>query len=113
MPTLFLSTLPARGATLIFFSVNVLGSVISIHAPREGSDRIERQTELYWGISIHAPREGSDDIYDGDTVYVYLFLSTLPARGATPGSVFRPCWQPISIHAPREGSDHWRRSPRR
>ena len=60
-PHLFLSTLPVRGATAEGLIIIDRVRRISIHAPREGSDpRIERQTELYWGISIHAPREGSD-----------------------------------------------------
>ena len=34
---------------------------ISIHAPREGSDAaVEEALETYGRISIHAPREGSD-----------------------------------------------------
>ena len=36
------------------------GLVISIHAPREGSDVIEDVTDVLGLISIHAPREGSD-----------------------------------------------------
>ena len=34
----FLSTLPARGATLSLALHDVVGFMISIHAPREGSD---------------------------------------------------------------------------
>ena len=56
----FLSTLPVRGAT--YAGAHLFGEgVISIHAPREGSD-----FALCIGgggndlISIHAPREGSD-----------------------------------------------------
>ena len=33
---------------------------ISIHAPREGSDRRRRCHLPFLRISIHAPREGSD-----------------------------------------------------
>ena len=33
---------------------------ISIHAPREGSDRLQQYLRDYNRISIHAPREGSD-----------------------------------------------------
>ena len=56
----FQSTLPVRGATKSrnkFFRI----VVISIHAPREGSDG--ENNESAWipqTISIHAPREGSD-----------------------------------------------------
>ena len=102
---LFLSTLPARGATPQGALVRPGEVQISIHAPREGSDldykaekggtpyfyprspRGERPTlgrpppwlEI---ISIHAPREGSD---------VFLLGALI-------------C-EEISIHAPREGSD--------
>ena len=80
-------------------------SRISIHAPREGSDTLTDTTSIDTPISIHAPREGSDRAgltstipcshfyprsprgerqrYD-ETGHPYLvFLSTLPARGAT------------------------------
>ena len=79
-------------------------------------------------ISIHAPREGSDMGIPTGVSNITVFLSTLPARGAT---VRRRCWPVppynfyprsprgerraeaqnykktllISIHAPREGSD--------
>ena len=56
----FLSTLPARGATGQGVDLDD-PVVISIHAPREGSD----PGAFHVGgvavpISIHAPREGSD-----------------------------------------------------
>ena len=56
----FLSTLPARGATVVRFPARC-GDGISIHAPREGSDYQNATAEdVGSGISIHAPREGSD-----------------------------------------------------
>ena len=80
---LFLSTLPARGATRIAAFLHPK-SAISIHAPREGSDAIYPGVGKYdIPISIHAPREGSD----GGHGYP------------------RPRRPAISIHAPREGSD--------
>ena len=58
--------------------------IISIHAPREGSDINNAQTpSKEHVISIHAPREGSDENI------------LIPAVA----DAF------ISIHAPREGSD--------
>ena len=58
--------------------------LISIHAPREGSDAMSTYTfNVTNDISIHAPREGSDadgSMYYGEWI---IFLSTLPARGAT------------------------------
>ena len=59
----FLSTLPARGAT---------------RPDRPGCRRRR--------ISIHAPREGSDRCKQKGTSDETEFLSTLPARGATKGS---------------------------
>ena len=58
---IFLSTLPARGAT-----------------------RATRPFRWCWPISIHAPREGSDVRADKELLALRrAFLSTLPARGAT------------------------------
>ena len=57
-------------------------------------------------ISIHAPREGSDENIDRTLAVQSEFLSTLPARGATyqmRETISQV--QRISIHAPREGSD--------
>ena len=95
--------------------VQLLSCTISIHAPREGSDpgsveysmkwmhfyprspRGERQLGVVFGlvlcnISIHAPREGSD-LSSGSRAYaVTVFLSTLPARGATLPRWCRVLW---------------------
>ena len=123
---------------------------ISIHAPREGSDRAARGESRLKAISIHAPREGSDlfralgggtqrHFYPrsprGERLFIIIFfrrrrsyfyprsprgerptlwilqisrtvfLSTLPARGATVYDNSRRPSSGISIHAPREGSD--------
>ena len=126
LPKRFLSTLPVRGATIQSRPGFFLGA-ISIHAPREGSDELTRQqardarisihapregSDISWPysvraleISIHAPREGSDNKRPNRMIYNILFLSTLPARGATWPKI--PSLHPfcISIHAPREGSD--------
>ena len=59
-----------------------IDTIISIHAPREGSDPLFRRVNRLGFISIHAPREGSD-------YYAELLKSAIA----------------ISIHAPREGSD--------
>ena len=55
----FQSTLPARGATL-FRALRRAHIVISIHAPRTGSDLHSTRTPPRGDISIHAPRTGSD-----------------------------------------------------
>ena len=100
---------------------------ISIHAPREGSDGTNGRSDPMQYISIHAPREGSDGspqaAQAGSPVFLSTlpargattfapnalqssqFLSTLPARGATDASFRLYGRLRISIHAPREGSD--------
>ena len=77
----FQSTLPVRGAT---WDPPAGGRdrLISIHAPRAGSDYGFDQIGRFHVISIHAPRAGSDTSPHW-TVYSIL----------------------ISIHAPRAGSD--------
>ena len=59
----------------------------------------------YGEISIHAPREGSDLSLCPMPFCVSIFLSTLPARGATGLLEAASLLSGISIHAPREGSD--------
>ena len=77
----FQSTLPARGATSSA-PPSATMSMISIHAPRTGSDQQFLGKYITDEISIHAPRTGSDKPPADDIV----------ERG-------------ISIHAPRTGSD--------
>ena len=55
----FQSTLPARGATKRAEG-EIIMKVISIHAPRTGSDVRPHQFLCVEAISIHAPRTGSD-----------------------------------------------------
>ena len=101
--------------------------VISIHAPRERSDRTFCYRDQCVNISIHAPRERSDiDGITGETISVISihaprersdtptlwmtfvgngFQSTLLVRGATVTLVLYIIASLISIHAPRERSD--------
>ena len=78
----FQSTLPARGAT-------------PVHSLQE-----KRQM-----ISIHAPRTGSDADVVARRKQRQKFQSTLPARGATAATARNVDNGVISIHAPRTGSD--------
>ena len=57
--------------------------VISIHAPRTGSDNQARAHARKGKISIHAPRTGSDPGNASRASRQKEFQSTLPARGAT------------------------------
>ena len=83
MTRAFQSTLPARGATIQRGHLWRPMS-ISIHAPREGSDRRER-AGLRRGpdISIHAPREGSDSTTKSAAVAARNFNPRSP-RGERP-----------------------------
>ena len=125
---IFQSTLPARGATSssihpihsssyfnprsphgerLRFVVKLLRiEMISIHAPRTGSDGLFCPCKVWGKISIHAPRTGSDRHGAVQPAqHCALFQSTLPARGATPRGRSRAAGRHISIHAPRTGSD--------
>ena len=80
--TKFQSTLPVWGATETS-STGKATNMISIHAPRVGSDQHRMSRYYQSAISIHAPRVGSD-----------VSLSSLSILALV-----------ISIHAPRVGSD--------
>ena len=69
-----------------------------------GSDGVfEHEHELDI-ISIHAPRMGSDKFLHVH-LYPWQFQSTLPGWGATLEDLGYPISDEISIHAPRMGSD--------
>ena len=103
------------------------GGDISIHAPREGSDRQqaadgpvqghfnprsprgERLGERWIsltakGISIHAPREGSDGTDPPARPRRSISIHA-PREGSDEAAEARVKKLAISIHAPREGSD--------
>src|SRR5699024_3434124 len=100
----FLSTLPARGATA-GPTGEQLAQEISIHAPREGSDRAAQPFPA--GHADFYPRSPRGERRPGLAApgTAAPFLSTLPARGATLQVYKEAGRTPISIHAPREGSD--------
>ena len=79
----FQSTLPVWGATRVP-TANVVGAPV---------------------ISIHAPRVGSDLPILVRCLYIRLFQSTLPVWGATIEEFVSATNMSISIHAPRVGSD--------
>ena len=94
----FLSTLPARGATYKFRTYPNKFQ-ISIHAPREGSDG-ESYLPTKHGTNFYprSPRGERRGAAYGPAFYD-LFLSTLPARGATPPPM--RTWRPPSNFYPR------------
>ena len=124
----FQSTLPVGGATSDF---NRFGQMANHFNPRSPwGERLGGNQGRSTGgvISIHAPRGGSDCLPKNSSSAHSRFQSTLPVGGATPSSRlcgfaylqfqstlpvggathrigFSSGSQPISIHAPRGGSD--------
>ena len=75
---------PREGSDRLRQHAHRHGLYISIHAPREGSDTFQFMAkEKAEAISIHAPREGSDQQQQTGCKTANGFLSTLPVRGAT------------------------------
>ena len=78
---------------------------ISIHAPREGGDRQQRQLlPPVQCISIHAPREGGDIGCNLLTYCGYISIHA-PREGGDDCEQYWKDKNDISIHAPREGGD--------
>ena len=102
---IFLSTLPARGATTAFAAhfraVEFLSTLPARGATKQVNDACDRRK-----ISIHAPREGSDDFCAGCINVDSLYFYPRSPRGERPLRFAVILAQiGISIHAPREGSD--------
>ena len=100
--------------------------IISIHAAREGGDKIFNFRFPIYDISIHAAREGGDDTISSFLLSILfqstppvkaatipaiaisvmrLFQSTPPVKAATIEKHCSPMRIAISIHAAREGGD--------
>ena len=101
----FQSTLPARGATE-YYSKNNGSRIISIHAPRTGSDTIHDFVPNAACISIHAPRTGSDMTPPKCCLTAVNISIHAPRTGSDfVNGVAHGQTTLISIHAPRTGSD--------
>ena len=123
----FQSTLPARGATErtmalancqtdfnprsphgerpVVTAEENAEAVISIHAPRTGSDTGKNRHETGRIISIHAPRTGSDPA-GVRLQYCHAISIHAPRTGSDVLSPLQlASTSYISIHAPRTGSD--------
>ena len=105
-PIRFQSTLPAGGATGENTTSKWEQTVISIHAPRGGSDwllgNICRPTASFQST---LPAGGATVPCFSVFPVLFLFQSTLPAGGATCDEFQVWYHKVISIHAPRGGSD--------
>ena len=78
---------------------------ISIHAAREGGDRDSSRRTISTAISIHAAREGGDKAATHTKWAQIRFQSTPPVKAATARNTEACCKRLISIHAAREGGD--------
>ena len=81
-PSVFQSTLPMRGATLIQFP-SFQSWAISIHAPHAGSDSHDVTRWAYSGNFNPRSPCGERPCGSGTSVSITEFQSTLPMRGAT------------------------------
>ena len=100
----FQSTHPVRGATHPAHQQPPVHA-ISIHAPREGCDRIPKGDKGERGEfqSTHPVRGATDAV--GNVIDGAKFQSTHPVRGATDQFDGHGQIAVISIHAPRVGCD--------
>ena len=102
---LFQSTLPARGATF-GLHYDTFRMLISIHAPRTGSDQaVTIEMRNLGHISIHAPRTGSDRASAAWSSSQLRISIHAPRTGSDLCAAHQAAYQHISIHAPRTGSD--------
>ncbi len=123
---LFQSTLPMKGATVAKYPNNKYWKFQST-LPMKGATPPPNSNKLGTLVSIHAPNEGSDVMLCCIYIAMVWFQSTLPMKGATIGrhkGIINPMFQStlpmkgatkvtpvflerkqVSIHAPNEGSD--------
>ena len=101
----FQSTLPVGGATVLSEVIHA-DHMISIHAPRGGSD--SNQARFFLAHVYFNPRSPWGERLGGSLLLSFhsLFQSTLPVGGATRKTTFPRTTKAISIHAPRGGSDN-------
>ena len=103
-PRIFLSTLPARGATVHRVQGAAPRAFLSTLPARGATLCVSsRRTDLR-DFYPRSPRGERPAVHNSYTMTAQ-FLSTLPARGATLGRAAAAINMSISIHAPREGSD--------
>ena len=92
------------GATEAFDNADA-DIVISIHAPRGGSDRGADGVE-FWESNFNPRSPWGERLAPNNAVQLWdKFQSTLPVGGATAFTKKRQMHPEISIHAPRGGSD--------
>ena len=104
--SLFQSTLPVRGATGAGKGLRAKACNFNPRSPCGERRNVCGHNLAFDLISIHAPRAGSDREYEIPIPKTNTFQSTLPVRGATAVALCVAKTADISIHAPRAGSDN-------
>ena len=106
----FQSTLPVGGATTILGSL-VSGIIISIHAPRGGSDHYRHCQQT--GAGDFNPRSPWGERLDLAVDIAHLLIISIhaPRGGSDNEHTYAQKCGGISIHAPRGGSDYSRPFP--
>ena len=100
----FQSTPPVKAATCSYI-FSERDTTISIHAAREGGDRLRlRKVFFVQPISIHAAREGGDAGRHTDNLRYSISIHAA-REGGDPSNKGKENPKPISIHAAREGGD--------
>ena len=109
----FLSTLPARGATIQRRIKPWMSFYFYPRSPRGERRALFSQTHTRADqISIHAPREGSDVLHCRRSLCTCCNFYPRSPRGERQQPVIHQhLGRHISIHAPREGSDPCRYRP--
>ena len=102
---LFQSTLPVWGATQSRIVVKPSSKIFQSTLPVWGATSPALGSYCAVVISIHAPRVGSDTVFPVAFAPMSRFQSTLPVWGATAPISGLSVGINISIHAPRVGSD--------
>ena len=112
-PCSFQSTLPARGATYSRDNHHCLG-LISIHAPRTGSDELGRHQQSIQRVYFNPRSPHGERRRRNMAVRAYPeFQSTLPARGATViGNAERKIQSAFQSTLPARGATTFPQSPR-
>ncbi len=100
----FQSTLPARGAT-VCAGAHARGGDFNPRSPHGERPRRWKLFFLHLLISIHAPRTGSDVKADDFAALIVRISIHAPRTGSDLAYADRMRWRTISIHAPRTGSD--------
>ena len=104
---MFQFTHPGRGATHIAYS-DVDLTYVSIHAPREGCDRVAESVKGFF-LSFNSRTPGGVRLQIDSTILPTRRVSIHAPREGCDCSLLANCYtKSVSIHAPREGCDYRR-----